>query len=117
VFEVGLGAVDTGVCESLKELLGVGRLVFFPRRKPHYDDEVTYVVARLRDLLEVIVPFMDEHLPASYKRQQYIEWRTELLDYWEHRAKRQRPCTKDGCGRPRRAKGLCRHHYFEVYGR
>ena len=35
----------------------------YGRRQPHYDDEVTFVVRRLRDLVEVVVPFMDEHLP------------------------------------------------------
>jgi len=67
-----------------------------------------------RQLIEVIVPFMDEHLPESYKRQQYLEWRAKLLDYWEHRAKRRRPCMVDGCAKPQRAHGFCRHHLWEL---
>ena len=39
----------------------------------------TFIVRRMRDLVEVIVPFMDEHLPPSYKRDQYEVWRTALL--------------------------------------
>lgn len=81
-FQVGLGAVDTSVCELLQAFFGIGRLVGYRRRKPHYDDEVTFVVTRLRDLVDVIVPFMDAHLPASHKRIQYEAWRAELLAYW-----------------------------------
>ena len=47
----------------------------------------------LQDHLEVTIPFMDAHLPVSHKREQYLVWRDRLLDYWEHDAKRVRPCT------------------------
>lgn len=112
VFTVGLGAVDTGMCETLLAFFGVGSISHFPRRKPHYDDEVAFVVGSARELVEVVVPFMDEHLPASYKRVQYAAWRERLMDHWEHRARRVRPCTIDGCDAPRRAHGLCRHHLY-----
>lgn len=115
-FSVGLGRVDRGMCEALQHFFGCGSIVDSPRRKPHYDDESTYIVRSLPALLEIVVPFMDEHLPPSYKRIQYESWRAALLDYWEHRAKRIRPCTVDDCDQPRRAKGLCRHHYYARYG-
>src|SRR5262245_9938993 len=41
----------------------------------HYDDEVQFTVQATRELVEVVVPFMDAHLPESYKREQYLEWR------------------------------------------
>lgn len=87
-----------------------------PRRKKHYDDEVNYAVQSLRELVEMVVPFMDEHLPASYKRMQYLAWKERLLDYWEHRAKRVRPCAIKGCDKPRRAHGLCRRHLYAFHG-
>jgi hypothetical protein len=90
VFSVGLGAVDRQVCEEFRMFFGVGRIQSSARRKPHYDDEVQFVVKRLTDLVHVIVPFMDEHLPPSYKREQYLEWRVRLLDYWENHARRLR---------------------------
>lgn len=114
-FAVGLGANDATSCETLAAWFGIGRLQRSPRRQPHYDDEVTFRVDRLGDLIEVIVPFMDEHLPASHKRRQYEEWRAKLLDYWDNSAKRRRPCKIEGCGSPQRARGLCRHHYYELY--
>ncbi len=113
-FAVGLGAVDGAMCELFQQFFDAGHLFRSPRRKPHYDDEVTFAVQSLRDLVEVVVPFMDEHLPDSYKRQQYLEWRTMLLGYWEHRARRRRPCAVDGCGEPRRAYGLCRLHVWTL---
>lgn len=116
-FAVGLGALDKGMCQMLQELLGVGHMTEFPRRKSHYDDEVAFVVRALPELLDVVVPFMDAHLPPSYKRTQYEAWRRSLLEYWEHDAKRVRPCTVEGCERPRRAKELCRSHYYDAYRR
>jgi len=114
-FAVGLGALDRGMCQLVQELLGVGHITRFARRKPHYDDEAAIVVRALPELIDVVVPFMDEHLPQSYKRVQYEAWRAALLEYWEHHAKRVRPCTIEGCGRPRRAKELCRSHYYDAY--
>ena len=58
-----------------------------------------------RELVEVVVPFMDAHLPPSHKRTQYLEWRARLLDHWEHRA-RGGPCSVTGCGESR-AKRPC----------
>ena len=63
------------------------------------------------------MPFLDEHLPPSYKREQYLVWRAELMAYWDERARRRRTCTVDGCDQTRRARGLCRRHYYATYGR
>ncbi|HEY8215986.1 MAG TPA: hypothetical protein VIH82_02560 [Acidimicrobiia bacterium] len=112
VFAVGLGAVDAATCELLKTFFGAGHITHFPRRKPHYDDEVTFAIQSMRDHLDVTIPFMDAHLPESYKRTQYLAWREELLDYCEHRAKRRRACTVDGCDAPQRAHGYCRRHLW-----
>jgi len=111
-FAVGLGASDAETCELLADFFGVGHTYRSPRRKSHYDDEVTFSIQSLRDHLDVTIPFMDVHLPESHKQAQYLAWRAELLDYWEHRAKRRRTCTVDGCDRPRRAHGYCRRHLW-----
>ena len=89
-FSVGLGAADATTCSLLKSFLGVGFVVQSARRKPHYDDEVAFQVRGFKDLVNVIVPFMDEHLPASYKRAQYEVWRAQLAAYCDQRAKLQR---------------------------
>ena len=104
------------MCELLVEFLGAGTVHRRGRRRPHYDDEIIYQVRKLADLVHIIVPFMDAHLPASSKRRQYEPWRAELLVYWEHSARRRRPCTIEGCDRPRRAYGLCRRHLYQERG-
>jgi hypothetical protein len=116
-FAVSLGQADAGMCHVLQDFLGCGRIRRYPRRRAHYDDEVVFVVRRLRDLVEIVVPFMDEHLRPSHKRAQYERWRDELLTYWDEHARRARPCSVDGCSSPRRAMGLCRGHYYAVFGR
>ena len=80
-FSVGLGARDRMTCEGLHWFFGCGSVTWSPRRKPHYDDECTFAIRGLDDHLRVTVPFMDEHLPPSYKRRQYLLWRQQLLEY------------------------------------
>ncbi len=99
-----------------REVLDCGRLQESARRQAHYDDEIAFSVAAIRDHIRVTMPFMDEHLPVSYKRDQYLEWRGRLLDYWEHDAKRVRACSVPGCAAPRRARGLCRRHLYSAHG-
>lgn len=67
-FSVALGSVDAGMCHALHDFFGVGHVHEYRRRKDHYDDEIVFSVRKMRDLIDVIVPFMDEHLPPSYKR-------------------------------------------------
>lgn len=59
---------------------------------------------------------MDMYLPPSLKRDQYLKWRTELLDFWENKAKRRRTCTIEGCETLQRGKGVCRKHYYALFG-
>jgi hypothetical protein len=89
-FAIGLAAADSGMCIAFARILDCGTVHRYPRRRPHYDDEVVFVVQSHRDLVDVVVRFMDAHLPPSYKRSQYVVWRAELLDYWEHRSRSRR---------------------------
>jgi hypothetical protein len=116
-FTVALGATDRETVELLHRFFRCGRTTWRRRRKEHFDDEVAFVVRKLRDLVDTLVPFMDRHLEESYKRRQYLAWRAEVLDYWEHGMRRRRLCTVEGCERIQRAKGLCRHHYYVAFGR
>ncbi len=115
-FAVGLGAKDTATCLNLRAFFGCGSVSRSARRQPHYDDEIAFSIQAIRDHLRVTIPFMDAHLPASHKREQYLVWRDRLLEYWEHDAKRVRSCTTAGCDEPRRAHGLCRHHLYVTRG-
>ena len=113
-FAVALGGIDENSCRRLLKFFQVGRLRVSPPRRAHYDSEVVFTVNALPDLVTTVIPFMDEHLPPSYKREQYFAWRSDLLEYWETRAKRVRPCTSNDCENPRRAHGLCRHHLYKA---
>jgi LAGLIDADG endonuclease len=115
-FSVQLGGIDEKVCDELWAFFGVGHVHRYGRRKAHYDDEVHFTVRKVKDLVGVVVPFMDEHLPPSYKRQQYEAWRTKLVDHWQHHAKRRRTCTLPGCDRIQKGRGVCRRHYYQLYG-
>jgi hypothetical protein len=115
-FEVGLGRADRGMCEQFHAWLRVGHIYDGRRRMPHHDDSSTFMVQSLRELVGVIVPFMDAHLPPSYKQEQYGQWREQLLYYWEHHARRVRRCSVEGCAAPQRAHGLCRAHLYIQYG-
>jgi hypothetical protein len=116
-FAVGLGAADSQSCEALYAFFGVGSIHRRARRREQCDDEVTFQVQGLRDLVDVVVPFMDYHLPPSHKRDQYQRWRQELLTYWDYKARRRRPCSVEGCDAPSRGFGLCRHHYYLAHRR
>lgn len=116
-FAVGLSASDLVSCELLLAYLGVGASTGHLDGRPTRTMPLVSPSAPCLSWCTSLVPFMDEHLAPSYKRVQYEEWRAELLEYWEHRAKRVRPCTVEGCEAPRRAKGLCRSHYFAAYRR
>ena len=109
---VALGATDSDTIDLLHDFFRVGNAHRYGRRQPHHDDTVIWSVRALGDLTSVIVPFMDVHLPMSHKRVQYLGWRTALLDYWEHRARRRGTCTVPGCDAPHRAHGWCRHHLY-----
>ena len=89
-FAVCLAATDSAMCRAFADILGCGAVHRYPRRRSHYDDEVVFAVQSMRDLVAIVAPFMDAHLPASYKRSQYLAWRAELLDAWERRSRRPR---------------------------
>lgn len=115
-FAVHLGSTDAQICWTFLAWLGVGHVHSYPPRRSHYDGETVFVVSALPDLVEVVVPFMDEHLPPSHKREQFLAWRADLMKYWETKARRVKPCIVDDCTESRRAKCLCRNHYYERYG-
>jgi hypothetical protein len=78
-FRVALASVDAEVCHLLHAFFGVGSVRTYARRRPHHDDECVFAVQGRRDLVEVVVPFLDAHLPPSHKRDQYEAWRAALL--------------------------------------
>lgn len=116
-FAIALADIDYGMCDAAKAVLGVGHLYRYPRRQPHFHDEAVFVVQSAEELVHHVVPFMDAYLPYSKKRDQYISWRSALVDFWNNEIKRRRACTIDGCSALQRAKNVCRRHYYLIYRR
>jgi hypothetical protein len=78
-FTIALGAIDADLAHRIAKFFGIGRVYRYSRRRPLHDDVVIFTVQSKRELVEVVVPFMDLHLPPSHKRTQYESWRTTLL--------------------------------------
>ena len=78
---VALAAIDAATCQRLAGFFGVGRVYRYARRQPHHDDVAIFSVQSLPELRDVVVPFCDEHLPPSAKRDRYLEWRAALRAY------------------------------------
>jgi hypothetical protein len=114
---IAVGAVDASMCEMAQNVLGVGHIRSYTRRHPHFDDETVFAVQSVRDLVAVVVPFLDAHMPPCKKRDQYLVWRHKLIRFWNNDMKRRRPCTEDGCDKPQRGRGVCRRHYYVRYGK
>lgn len=85
-FAMGVGSTDRGMCEAFRSILGAGHITDAARRQPHHDDQSTFAIGSAHDLIGLVVPFMDQHLPPSHKRDQYLDWRERLFDYWDRRA-------------------------------
>lgn len=116
-FAISVADIDHDMCQMGRNLLGVGRVYVYPRRQEHFHDEATFVVQAVGELVGHVVPFMDAYLPQSKKRAQYLRWKGDLLEFWQHEMKRRRGCTIEGCSVPQRGKGVCRRHYFQIYRR
>lgn len=116
-FAVALGAHDLRTCELLRDFLGVGTVRVYARRAVQNDDEAIFAVQAIDDLVDVVVPFLDEHLPPSFKREQFRSWRSCLLDRAARMRRGRTPCSVDGCDDPVRASGYCRAHLYRCLGR
>jgi len=121
-FTVTVADRDAALIASLHDLLGgAGNVYRGPARSSGWQPTVSLQVTALGDHLEATIPFAERHLhPAGHKYQQFCDWRDRLHAYRHEQATRraQRPttCTTTGCGRPIRARGLCRGCYWRATG-
>jgi hypothetical protein len=67
-FVVTQGAGSAAALEELHEFFGVGRVYRNQRHDNHREDLLQYRVGRLADLLEVVIPFFEEHPLRTAKR-------------------------------------------------
>ena len=70
-FKVVQGASSRDVLEELKRFFECGRVYANKRQDNHKEDLVVYNVSRLRDLIEVIIPFFQAHPLRTAKRENF----------------------------------------------
>jgi hypothetical protein len=116
-FAVAVADEDIALLERLRATVGAGDIDRLRPRKTGQRPTAVFRVGGVRDLLGSVVPFMSTHLLPSYKREQFDRWAHDLEEFWRDDMRRARQCCVEGCLDARRAKGLCRHHYFEQYRR
>ncbi len=70
-FKVVQGASSRDVLEELRRFFECGRVYANKRQDNHKEDLVVYSVSRLRDLIEVIIPFFQSHQLRTAKRENF----------------------------------------------
>jgi hypothetical protein len=70
-FVVTQGAGSAAALEELEEFFGVGCIYRNRRHDNHKEDLLQYRVGRLSDLIEVVIPFFEEHPLRTAKRQDF----------------------------------------------
>jgi len=81
-FRIGLRDDDTEILTQIKEALGVGSLTA-PFRYSNEKQKVTYNVARIKDLHDVIVPFFEKYPLRAKKARDFAIWKEAVDLLWE----------------------------------
>lgn len=120
-FTVTVAARDRCLVGALHEHLGVGGVYEGEPRRPGWQPTVSLQVTALADHLAATIPFAERFLhPAGHKYRQYRSWHDRLHEYRrgeaERAASRPTTCSTPDCGRPIRARGLCRGCYWRATG-
>lgn len=120
VFSVSMASRDRPLLEALQCFLGCGCLNDAPPRQAHWQPTSTLCIASNKAHRAATIPFAEQFLFPSAKRQQFEHWRDALYAYERDRPSRYgrgpSACTEEGCERPVRGRGLCRSHYYRVTG-
>jgi hypothetical protein len=118
VFAIAMADRDRTVIEVLRAFVGGGSIRTEPPRREGWQPTCTLSIGSNRQHLRTTIPFYDRYLVTSAKREQYLDWKAELLDYLRAHptqwGKGPSPCRI--CGKPVRGRGLCRSHYYEETG-
>lgn len=120
VFTVAVASRDRPLLETLQEFLGWGSISSQGSRRPGWLPTSTFCINSRRAHHAATIPFAEQYLLPSAKRQQYERWRDAVLAYEvEHPSrwgKGPSNCSVPGCDQPVRGRGLCRSHYYRATG-
>jgi hypothetical protein len=116
VFAVAMANRDRSLLEALQAALGVGCISDAAPRKAHWQPISTFTVASLSAHLKATIPFAEQYLLTSAKRQQFESWRDHLLAYDQLHTPGRSICSVEGCEKFVRGRGLCRSHYYRATG-
>jgi hypothetical protein len=120
VFSLTMATRDRDVVEALAHVVGVGSIRRIPPRQVSHLEQVCYTVNSRRAHFSATIPFMEQYLLPSAKRDQFERWRDALIEHERaHPSKYGKgpsPCSEPGCEKPVRGRGLCRSHYYRATG-
>ena len=85
-FSVTQAATSLGALELLREIFGVGHLIVNRRHDNHRGPMWRFSVKRRHELLDVVVPFFEEHPLITAKRDDFIRFSSvlHLMQAGEH---------------------------------
>jgi hypothetical protein len=121
IFQLTIARHDRPLLQAMRAALGgVGSIQDIVQRRPNWLPLSTYRVSSRYQTRSVLIPFFDEYLVPSAKRDQFDRWRVEFENYerahptqW---GKGPSICSEPGCEKPVRGRGLCRSHYYRATG-
>lgn len=121
VFQVTIAERDRQVLEALQTFLGnAGYIRDVAVRNERWLPLVTYRVHSRIGIRTKVIPFCDQFLLSSAKRDQYERWRDDFCAYEANHptqwGRGPSICYEPGCDRPVRGRGLCRSHYYRETG-
>lgn len=83
IFAVGVHKRDLDMLNLIKTKLGGGS-INFPKKRPNM---CTYRITVSRNNWHKVILFFDRYLTHSYKRQQYLKWKSHLVPVVKSRIK------------------------------
>lgn len=118
VFCVSVASRDLPLLRLLRTVVGYGSIRQANVTNPAWLPQSVLTVNSLLAHQNATIPFMDEFLLQSAKREQFLKWKEAFEAYLaEHPPRRGRSvCSIPGCEEFVRGRGLCRSHYYQATG-